>query len=127
MGLIRQFCSAVHQRLRDNDKAMPVYKIYRLKEAQQQQFRWAPHTIGPCVVRPRDYCEQGAVEAPTPYAAWFLLRDRGMPLRVGDLLECQTGELHICKYIGFEEARWQEQQSAAADEQAQGSPPRVSA
>lgn len=96
---------------------MPLYRIHRLKEAQQQQFRWAPHTSGASVVRPRDYQEAGQVEAPTPYAAWFLLRQRGAPLRVGDLLECEGSELRICKYVGFEEARWE-----APEDKAVGDP-----
>jgi len=85
---------------------MPVYKIYSLKDAQQQQFRWAPHTSGTSVVRPRDYREAGHIEAPTPYAAWSLLRQQGTPLRVGDLLESEEGDIRICKYVGLEEARW---------------------
>jgi hypothetical protein len=96
---------------------MPRYKIHRLKDAQQEQFRWAPHTGGPGLVRPRDYREDGWVEAPSPYAAWFLLRDRGVPLRVGDLLESERGELQICKYVGFEQARWEAPQTSL-DEQA---------
>lgn len=87
---------------------MPRYRILRLRDAQQEQFRWAPHTSGAAVVRPRDYREDGWVEAASPYAAWFLLRERGAPLRVGDLLESQEGELRICKYVGFEEARWEQ-------------------
>ncbi|MGC8794836.1 MAG: hypothetical protein ACP5U2_15765 [Bryobacteraceae bacterium] len=89
---------------------MPRYKILRLRDAQQEQFRWAPHASGPSVVRPRDYREDGWVSAPTPYAAWFQLRQQGNPLRVGDLLESEAGELRICKYVGFEQARWETQQ-----------------
>lgn len=91
---------------------MPLYTIHRLKEQQQEQFRWAPHTIGASIVKPRDYHKDGTIEAATPYDAWFLLRDKGRPLRVGDLLECETGELCICKYVGFEEARWEVAASA---------------
>lgn len=85
---------------------MPVYKIHRLKDSRVEQFRWAPHASGAAQVRPKDYEEAGAIDAPTPYAAWFQLREKGRPLRVGDLLECETGKLHICKYVGFEEAHW---------------------
>ncbi len=94
---------------------MPVYKIYRLKDAQQQQFRWAPHTSGASVVRPKDYREAGQVQAPTPYAAWAQLREQGTPLRVGDLLESDEGELRICKYVGLEEARWEQPETPAGD------------
>ncbi|MCS7314859.1 MAG: hypothetical protein RMI94_03165 [Bryobacterales bacterium] len=86
---------------------MPRYRIHRLRDVQQEQFRWAPHTSGTAVVRPKDYREEGRVEAASPYAAWFLLRERGTPLRVGDLLESDEGELLICKYVGFEAARWE--------------------
>jgi hypothetical protein len=85
---------------------MPSYRIHRLKENQRQSFRWAPHTSGATDVRPRDYAEDGSVEAPGIYAAWALLRDGEYALKVGDLLETGEGGLHICKYVGFEEARW---------------------
>jgi len=71
-------------------------------------------------VRPRDYREDGWVEAPSPYAAWFLLRDRGVPLRVGDLLESERGELQICKYVGFEQARWEAPQTSLDDQAGPG-------
>jgi hypothetical protein len=104
---------------------MPRYVIYRLKDAQQEQFRWAPHTSGPSVVRPKDYREDGWIEAPTPYAAWALLRERGTPLRVGDLLKSERGELQICKYVGFEEARWQTEETVPAEETEAGSYPEM--
>lgn len=91
---------------------MPLYKIYRLKEAQQQQFRWAPHASGATEVRRRDYQTGDRIEALTPYAAWSELRERGTPLRVGDLLEDEAGELRICKYVGLDEARWARPESA---------------
>jgi len=95
---------------------MALWKIHRLKEAQQQQFRWAPHTSGASIVRAKDYQADGEVEAATAYAAWTALRERGTPLRVGDLLESETGELRICKYVGFEEARWEAPQTATNGE-----------
>lgn len=94
---------------------MPRYRIHRLRDAQQEQFRWAPHTSGAALVRRKDYREDGWVEAASPYAAWFLLRERGSPLRVGDLLESEEGELRICKYVGFEEARWEQPEPCGAD------------
>jgi hypothetical protein len=85
---------------------MPVYQIHRLREAQRQQFRWAPHTAGVTIVKPKDY-EPGPIEeASSPYAVWLALRDGQEALALGDLLELESGELHIFKYIGFEEARW---------------------
>jgi hypothetical protein len=85
---------------------MPAYRIHRLKENQRQQFRWAPHTNGAAFVKPKDYAEDGRVEAPSTYAAWKSLLDTEHALQVGDLLEAEDGKLHICKYVGFEEARW---------------------
>jgi hypothetical protein len=85
---------------------MPAYKIFRMKDAPRQQFRWAPHTSGVTPVKPKDYEEDGSVETASPYAAWFELKESARPLDVGDLLEAEGGELRICKYVGFEEARW---------------------
>jgi hypothetical protein len=86
--------------------AMPVFKIYRMKDSHYQQFRWAPHTVGAAEVRRRDYEPAGEVEAPSVYAAWSELRGRGEAPRVGDLLESDSGDLRICKYVGLEEAHW---------------------
>ncbi|MGE5645872.1 MAG: hypothetical protein ACM336_08785 [Acidobacteriota bacterium] len=85
---------------------MPSFKIHRLKDSQFQQFRWAPHTAGTSQARPKDYLPAGTVEAPSAYAAWAALKDSAEPLRVGDILESEDGRLCICKYVGFEEARW---------------------
>ena len=85
---------------------MPIFQIHRLRESQRQHFRWAPHTAGVSTVKMKDYEKEAAVEAPTEYAAWLALRDAGTPLAVGDMLETEQGALRICKYIGFEEARW---------------------
>jgi hypothetical protein len=85
---------------------MPSFKIHRLRESPFQQFRWAPHAAGACQVKPRDYLEEGRIEASGLYAAWSLLRDSGQALRIGDILEDESGGLRICKYVGFEEAHW---------------------
>jgi hypothetical protein len=85
---------------------MPAYQIHRLKESQRQQFRWAPHTSGVTVAKPKDYEKGSLTEAASPYAVWLALRDTDDQLQVGDLLELENGELRIYKYIGFEEARW---------------------
>lgn len=87
------------------------YRIYRLKEAQRESYRWAPHTGGIAIVKTRDYEIGGHVEAATPYSAWKKLLDAGTPLAAGDLLEADDGEntpcqLQIAKYIGFEPAQW---------------------
>jgi hypothetical protein len=88
---------------------MPAYQIHRLKEAPRQQFRWAPHTPGVTVVKPKDYEPGPQMEAATPYALWLALRESENAIAVGDVIEVlgpPGGELRILKYIGFEEARW---------------------
>jgi hypothetical protein len=85
---------------------MASFRIHRLKDSQRQQFRWAPHASGSTAVKPRDYSEAGAVEAPNVYAAWVNLRGTERPIEIGDMLEKEDGGLLICKYVGFEEARW---------------------
>ena len=85
---------------------MPLYQIHRLKESHRQQFRWAPHTPGIMIAKPKDYEKGSAVEGASPYAVWMALRETDQALNVGDLVEIEGGELRILKYIGFEEARW---------------------
>jgi hypothetical protein len=85
---------------------MPSYRIYRMKEAPRQNFRWAPHVSGAAQVKPKDYEPDVQVEASHEYAAWSMLRGSGRPIDVGDLLENEAGELTICKYVGFEKALW---------------------
>ena len=89
-----------------NGAFMPVFRIHRMKENPRQQFRWAPHVSGAANVKPKDYEASGEVEAENEYAAWAVLRQSEAPLMVGDLLEPGDGQLRICKYVGFEEARW---------------------
>ena len=91
---------------------MPVYRIHQMKDLPRQQFRWAPHTSGVTVVKPKDYQPGTDVDAPTPYAAWCALRGSDTPLDIGDILEAE-GELRILKYVGFEEARWYVPEPAA--------------
>jgi len=85
---------------------MPNYRIYRMKESPRQHFRWAPHVSGAASVKRRDYDESGQIEAANEYAAWDEMRSAERPLAVGDLLETESGDLRICKYIGFESAAW---------------------
>ena len=91
-----------------------------MKEAPRQHFRWAPHVSGAANVKRKDYEESGSIEAANEYAAWEQFRASERPLEVGDLLETDSGELRICKYIGFETAAWilpvadQPQETAAA-------------
>jgi len=85
---------------------MVTYRIHRLRAHLRQGFRYAPHVSGAANVKPRDYAPAETVEAVTPYAAYFALRDTEAPLELGDMLESETGELRIFKFVGFEEARW---------------------
>jgi hypothetical protein len=85
---------------------MTAYRTYRMKDSARQQFRWAPHTIGITYVKPKDYELMATVEANTPYAVWMQLKESSEPLQVGDILEAESGELRIYKYVGFEEAQW---------------------
>jgi hypothetical protein len=85
---------------------MPNFRIYRMKDSPRQQFRWAPHVSGAASIKRKDYDEGGLIEALNEYDAWRLLRDSEEPLAVGDLLESDSGELRICKYVGFEAAQW---------------------
>jgi hypothetical protein len=85
---------------------MPVFRIHRMKDAPRQQFRNAAHTSGAATAKPKDYEPSVEIEAANEYAAWALMRETENPLHVGDLLEAAEGKLRICKYVGFEEARW---------------------
>ena len=90
---------------------MPSYRIHRLRDHLRQPFRFAPHVSGTASVKPRDYRPGDTVQAATPYAAFFALREAGTPLEVGDLLEAEDGFMSIFKFVGFEEARWVLQES----------------
>jgi hypothetical protein len=90
---------------------MQTYRIHRLKDHLRNQVRFAPHVSGSAAVKPRDYqpaiTGEDLVEAETPYAAFFALKDTATPLEVGDLLESAAdGSLRIFKFVGFEEAQW---------------------
>jgi hypothetical protein len=85
---------------------MPVYRIFRMKDHERQRFRWAPHTSGATMVKPKDFEEQGSVEATSTYAAWSELKQTEKPLDIGDILIDHKDEMRILKYVGFEEARW---------------------
>ncbi|MGA3189173.1 MAG: hypothetical protein ABSF22_18875 [Bryobacteraceae bacterium] len=87
---------------------MPSFRIHRLKDHLRQNFRFAPHLSGTALVKPRDYEveEEEVVEASSPYAAFFALREAPRPIQVGDVLECEDGSLRILKFVGIEEAQW---------------------
>jgi hypothetical protein len=79
-----------------------------MKESHRQSFRWAPHAIGLTSAKPKDY-EQPSdpIEAPSHYALWLALKDGESPLQVGDVIEADSSDLRIYKYVGFEEVQWQ--------------------
>lgn len=87
---------------------MPQFRIHRLKDHLRQNFRAAPHLSGMAAVKPRDYetSEDAVVEASSPYAAFFALREAPRPIQIGDVLECEDGSLRIFKFVGIEEAQW---------------------
>jgi hypothetical protein len=90
---------------------MARYRIHRMKEVPRETFRWAPHTGGSTIVKPKDYEAAAEIEALSPYAAWKQLLDNNQALHPGDLLETvmpdgSAGDLQIAKYIGFEPAQW---------------------
>lgn len=68
------------------------------------------------MLKPRDYEQRGEVEAPHSYGAWTELRGSENALEIGDVLENERGELRICKYVGFEEARWVQPEVRGAQE-----------
>ena len=87
-------------------EAMGLFRVHRMRENAQQQFRWAPHTSGVTEAKPKDYDNGEEVEAASFYDVWARLKDSERPLNLGDLVEGGPGGLRICKYIGMEEARW---------------------
>ena len=95
---------------------MATYRIHRLKAHLRQPFRQAPHVSGAAHVKPRDYSPGETIQAASPYAAYFSLRGTEARLEPGDLLESETGELRIFKFVGFEEAQWPEPSAAEAAE-----------
>src|SRR5438045_1888355 len=105
-GSRRESATRIEPRLRLQCRAMPLYRIFRMKDSPRQQFRWAPHVSGAAAAKPKDYEPRGEVEDLNEYDAWRRLRESGDPLLVGDLLETEGGQLRICKYVGFEPAQW---------------------
>ena len=77
-----------------------------MKEQLRESFRFAPHLPAQASVKLKDYELSGQVEATHEYEAWASLRSTDRALQLGDLLETASGELRICKYVGFEPAVW---------------------
>jgi hypothetical protein len=85
---------------------MAVYRVHRMKDHVRQSFRYAPHTSGVMMIKPRDFEDAGEIEAANVYDAWMNLRGTERALDIGDVVETAEGALCVCKYVGFEEARW---------------------
>lgn len=85
---------------------MALYRLHRMKDAPRQQFRWAAHSSGVTQAKPKDYELTGEFDAPSAYALWQNVRLTDQSLQLGDILELESGELRIFKYVGFEEAQW---------------------
>ena len=85
---------------------MPLFRIHRIKQSAGEAFRWAAHTGGLAIVKERDYERGENLDAPSIYAAWKALFSSKHRFAAGDLLEDESGKLHILKYIGFEPAQW---------------------
>jgi hypothetical protein len=87
---------------------MPSFRIHRLKDHLRANFRSAPHLSGMASLKPRDYeqVEETPIEASSPYAAFFDLREAERPIQVGDVLESEDGWLRIFKFVGIEDAQW---------------------
>lgn len=83
-----------------------LFRIHRMKEAARESFRWAAHTGGLAIVKPKDYEVAGDVESANAYGAWSALRQSATPFETGDMLEDEAGQLWVAKYIGFEKAQW---------------------
>ena len=79
----------------------------------KQNFRWAPHVAGLATVKQRDYLPDAEIEAPNEYALWAELKGSEKPLEIGDLVEAGDA-LKICKFVGFESAKWAETEAATA-------------
>ena len=102
---------------------MTLYRIFRMKDHERQRFKWAPHTSGVTLVKPRDFEENGSVEAASFYAAWNDMKTGETPLEIGDVLVAPNEEMRILKYIGFEEARWVLPEAKVQVELVPGVPP----
>lgn len=103
---------------------MATFRIHRMKAHVRLGFRFAPHISGVTQLKPRDYEEGGEVEGSSFYDVWSLLRGTERALEVGDVLETPEGAVRICKYVGFEEARWvlPEAKPAPAEQPAEAAP-----
>ncbi|MCU0227263.1 MAG: hypothetical protein MUF01_06450 [Bryobacterales bacterium] len=86
---------------------MATFSIWRLRDSQQDKFRWAPQQSSATTpLKLTDYREDGSIDAEGVYEAWLSLRKDNRELRVGDVLAEDGGKLFLCKYVGLEPAEW---------------------
>lgn len=86
---------------------MATFLIWRLRDTQQDKFRWSPQqSSATTLLKLSDYREDGSVDADSVYQAWLGLRKENRDLRVGDVLADEKGQLSLCKYVGLEPAEW---------------------
>jgi hypothetical protein len=107
---------ALWRYLHYNKTFMVSFRIYRMRPHVKQSFRWAPHVSGLATVKQRDYLPGSEFQAPDEYALWAELRNSEEALELGDLVEAGGeaggGVLKICKFVGFESAKWAETEVA---------------
>ena len=87
------------------------FRVYRMKTAARETFRWSAHTCGHAVVKRNEYDAAEELQASSEYDAWKKLNEIGSRLFPGDVLEKESDhiaevDLKIVKYIGFEPASW---------------------
>jgi hypothetical protein len=90
------------------------FRIHRMKDTPRENFRWAAHTRGLAIVKPKEYELAETINGKGPYDVWKTLLADGRPLAPGDLIENlseneSANSLRIAKYIGFEPAQWFEE------------------
>jgi hypothetical protein len=107
---------------------MASFRIHRMRPHVKINFRWAPHVAGLAIVKQRDYLPGGEFEAPDEYALWADLRNSDDKLEVGDLVERSgaedtVGGLKICKFVGFEAAKWAETEPGVSPSVTEAGPP----
>jgi hypothetical protein len=97
---------------------MPSYRVFYLKERQITGYRQGTPRPQPYHLKPSDYEEGPAIEAPSPYAVWKLLEERtekypgARKMVVGDVLQTEGSPIVVMNFWGFDEATWREAEPA---------------
>ena len=99
---------------------MPSYRVFFLKERQITGYRQGAPRPQPYHLKPSDYEEGPAVDAPSPYAVWKLLEERteeypgARKMVVGDVLQTEGSPIVVMNFWGFDEAAWREAEPAGS-------------